>query len=102
MGLTMRTLLVTLALIAFASCATAQKINRVSIGMTRDQVVGIMGEPVSVSAKAGAEYLNYSLYESDDSASWGLDAQPYFVKIVAGKVEAYGRKGDFDSEKRSP
>ena len=77
-------------------CATATKIGGVQIGMTKQQVIEIMGKPVSVSAKDETEYLNYALYETSDDAFYGL-TYPYYVRLVGGKVDSYGRSGDFDS-----
>lgn len=75
----------------------ARKINNVSLGMTKAEVVQVMGAPDSTSAREGVEYLNYILLESADGIV-GYHS-PYFIRIVGGKVEAYGRTGDFDSTK---
>lgn len=79
-------------------CATANKISAVQLGMTKDEVVKVMGKPTSVSAQGGSEYLNYALSETDDDAFRGW-TKPYYVRLVNGKVESYGRTGDFDSTK---
>ena len=70
-------------------CASSKKINGVSLGMTRDQVITQMGSPNSTSAKANIEYLNYKL------ATDGLFSDDYFIRLVDGQVDAYGRAGDF-------
>lgn len=88
-------LLIVLAIV-LAGCATSNKINAVQLGMTKPEVVAVMGEPVSVSAQGGAEYLNYKLSETSDDAFYGVTT-PYYVRLVSGKVESYGRTGDFDS-----
>jgi hypothetical protein len=80
------------------SCATAGKINGIQLGMTKDQVIAIMGEPTSKSAQGEAEYLNYALSETSEAAQWGWTT-PYYVRIINGKVESYGRTGDFNSTK---
>ena len=77
-------------------CATSGKINAVQLDMTKAEVIAVMGEPVSVSAQGTAEYLNYNLSETDDDAFYGI-ATPYYVRLINGKVESYGRTGDFDS-----
>jgi len=97
----MRTLLLALVFIV-SGCAAiwptnARKINNVSLGMTKTEVIQVMGAPDSTSAKEGIEYLNYILLESPDGII-GYH-QAYFVRIIGGKVEAYGRSGDFDSTK---
>jgi hypothetical protein len=69
-------------------CASAGRINNVSIGMTKQQAIAVMGEPTSTSAKDGVEYLNYTL-------SRGLFRDDYYVRLTQGKVDAFGRAGDF-------
>jgi hypothetical protein len=91
--------LITLILgLVIAGCATSGKINTVNIGMTKDEVITVMGKPVSVSAKGETEYLNYKLSETDDDAFMGWTT-PYFVRLIDGKVDSFGRSGDFDSTK---
>lgn len=76
----------------------AHRLNDVSVGMTKQEVIATMGKPDSVSATNGVEYLSYrlatSLLDTD-----GSDTADYFVRPVNGRVDAYGRKGDFDSTK---
>jgi hypothetical protein len=86
------------ACIAISACATAGKIGGVRIGMTRDEVIAVMGKPASVSAQAHSEYLNFALSETDDQAFYGVTL-PYYVRLIDGRVESYGRTGDFDSTK---
>jgi len=76
--------------------ASSGKINVVQIGMTKAEVISVMGDPVSVSAKDATEYLNYALAESF-SDSYNLRTTPYYVRLINGKVDSYGRTGDFDS-----
>lgn len=76
-------------------CATSHKMNEISLGMTKQQVIEKLGPPVSTSAAPGVEYLNYRFSETGDHAYYGIST-PYFVRIVGGKVDAYGRRGDFD------
>jgi len=68
--------------------------NSVSLGMSKENVIKIMGKPISTSAIEGTEYLNYTL---TDPVYYTPD--PYYVCIKEGKVSSYGRKGDFDSTK---
>lgn len=75
-------------------CATAHKMNNINLGMTKQQVVAILGSPASTSAITGIEYLNYRFSETDEHAFNGITT-PYYVQIVDGKVIAYGRSGDF-------
>lgn len=96
MGLTIMEKWLVLILLAFCGCATAYKMNRVSLGMTKEQVIDVLGDPVSVSAQGGVEYLNYAFSETHEQAEFGI-TRPYYVRIVGGKVESYGRMGDFNS-----
>ena len=83
-------------------CATSpkNKFNRLSIDMSKAEVIDLLGTPYSTSAKKGFEYLIYSYNRGPIS---GLPApggsEDYFVRIIKGKVESYGRVGDFNSTK---
>ncbi len=87
-----------IALVALSSCATAGKISGVQPGMTREQVVEVMGKPSSTSRKGTVEYMNYALSDTSDKAFYGI-TEPFFVRLVDGRVDSYGRAGDFDSTK---
>jgi len=89
--------------VALLGCATSsQNLNRVSVGMTKPQVIAALGHPESTRANMNDEYLIYTLGERIDSGEiFGL-AQikgQYFVKLVDGRVVSYGKMGDFDSTK---
>ena len=79
-----------------AACANAGKISRVQMAMSKPEVIDIMGTPVSTSASGKIEYLNYSLLEATGPGNW---PRPYYVRLIDGKVDSYGRLGDFDSTK---
>jgi hypothetical protein len=85
-------------IIVLIGCSTAHKMNLISLGMTKAEVIKQLGRPVSVSAQSGVEYLNYRFAETGDDDFYG-NYTPYYVRIVDGKVESYGRLGDFDSTK---
>lgn len=92
----MKKIIIGLFIITLMGCATAHKMNNVQLGMTKQEVIASVGEPASISAKDGTEYLNYRFSETDDNAFDGVTT-PYFVRLVNGKVDSYGRTGDFDS-----
>lgn len=94
----MKAIFAILVLMILFGCATAYKMNKVVLGMTKTEVIQALGKPVSVSAQGKSEYLNYKLSETSDDAACGW-ATPYYVRLVDGKVESYGRMGDFDSTK---
>ena len=79
------------AILATGCLTSASKINRVSIGMTKADVLKTMGTPVSVSADTNSEYLNYNLAEVP--TLFDMPGTPYEIKIVGGKVVSYGRVG---------
>ena len=88
-SLFMKTKLVLLVLLVagmLAGCATADRLNRVHIGMNQEEVIAIMGPPNSKSAQGNIEYLTY--YLSNESRPGD---QPYSVRLVDGKVESFGR-----------
>jgi hypothetical protein len=71
----------------FAGCATSDQMNRIRIGMTKDQVIEILGKPDSMSGQANVVYLTYYF----DAPTTYEQAQPYMVRLVDGKVESFGR-----------
>ncbi len=62
--------------------------NKVSVGMTKTEVIAVMGKPGRTSASQGAEYLIYML---DASLRDLLPPEPFYIRLVDGKVDAYGR-----------
>lgn len=92
----MKALLLSLVFAFFAGCASAGRINNISVGMTKREVIDAMGPPSSTSAASGLEYLNYKLSETDDDEFRGRYTG-FFVKLINGRVQSYGREGDFDS-----
>lgn len=108
----MKQIVLVVTLVLLAGCATTfrpWKLSEVEEGMTRAQVVHILGEPDSVETKNGSEFLHYSYREDynpplvDDTvqarnASRGIQNQRikqglkeyrYAVKLVDGKVQNY-------------
>lgn len=95
----MRLVIVLTAACVLTACATAGKINRLSLGMSKPEVMAVMGTPTSTSAQKNVEYLTYQLSETDDMAFAGV-TRPYWVRLIDGKVEMFGRAGDFGSAER--
>lgn len=94
----MKALLTAMLCLALAACVapTTRKLNSVSVGMTKPEVISVMGDPDSVAAQGGVEYLTYRMATSALDFD-GSDTSDYFVKLVNGRVESYGHKGDFDT-----
>ena len=91
--------LILASVMVIAGCANAYKINRLSLGMTKQEVISVMGRPSSTASPGeGQEILRYNLSATDDDAYNGITNE-YFVRLINGKVDSYGRMGDFDSTK---
>jgi tetratricopeptide (TPR) repeat protein len=86
-----RYLLLCLGLLCLCGCATpTTSLNKLSVGMTKQEAISVMGEPTRTSATQGVEYM---IYLSINPFGGG----EYYVRLVGGKVDAYGRVGDFNS-----
>jgi len=107
------------ALLLLAGCATTfrpWKLSEVKEGMSRKQVVGLLGEPNSAETKDGMEILHYSYSEDynpppaggmlnrptdsperqiqDQQIKRSVQEHKYVVRIVDGKVQDYKELGD--------
>jgi outer membrane protein assembly factor BamE (lipoprotein component of BamABCDE complex) len=58
MKMPVRLLAPTLFSVIMASCATADRLNDVRIGMTKEQVVALLGKPDSMSAQGDIQYFS--------------------------------------------
>jgi hypothetical protein len=74
-------------------CAHESNMNAVRLGMSKADVLVVLGKPTSTSAQGTTEYLRYRY------AVPMHGPEEYYVRLVAGKVEAFGKVGDFDSTK---
>jgi len=102
-------------------CGTAAKTNQLSLGMTKAQVIELMGQPTSSRATGGVEYLTYKLTPgatagqgagcaalgvitfgiifAGEGTCTGGRPEDYFMQFSDGKLISYGKVGDFDSTK---
>ncbi len=70
-------------------CSTsAKRLAAVSPGMTKAQVINILGFPESVSGQGSEEVFIYTLSNSWNSPVWN---EKYHVYFVNGHVVRYGR-----------
>ncbi|HWN95559.1 MAG TPA: hypothetical protein VNT99_11035 [Methylomirabilota bacterium] len=90
----MRIILLLCLTLLIGCASSAKKMNSLSIGMTKAEAIRVMGTPKSTSASQGVEYLIYIL---DASRTDALLPEEYYVRIVAGKVDAYGQMRDLPS-----
>jgi hypothetical protein len=81
--------LVAVIALILAGCVATPNSAALRVGMTKAEAVAAMGQPTSVSAQGGLEYLNYSITETSPS-SYSSFTRPYYVRLVDGHVEAFG------------
>lgn len=80
--------------------AKAGRTSGVHYGMSKQEVVAVMGAPVSVSTQGSSQYLNYSVCDTDNQTLNGI-MRPYVVRLMDGRVESYGTAGDVGSPQAS-
>lgn len=73
--------------ISITACSNPESIGEIQIGMTKQQVIAVLGDPVSVRTRNNTESLQYRIY-------MGLTADPryqtHFVNLTNGRVVGYG------------
>ncbi len=84
-----RLFILVLTTLLLLGCASARKMNSLSLGMTREEVIEVMGSPDSTSEIEDILYLKYRL------SSGGIYKDDYYVRLKDGEVDAYGREGNF-------
>lgn len=86
----MQRILLILSVILMAGCiATTKRLNKVKLGMSREEVIQVMGQPESILPSLQGEILRYELHESIND--WY--PAPYYIYISNGKVKRFGRMG---------
>ena len=95
----MKYLITTIAALVLVGCASTKSLNlsTVSIGMDKQEVVSLQGEPFRVAAMDGSEYFIYRGFEKELFKPNGFMVYEAFIRFKNGKVNAYGRLDDFDS-----
>ena len=80
-------------------CATSKSLNltSISIGMDKQKVISLHGEPFRVAAMDGSEYFIYRGFDKELLKPNGFMVYEAFIRFKDGKVDAYGRLDDFDS-----
>lgn len=80
-----------ISIVLISSCAYASKMNRLSLGMSKGEVIKLLGEPTSAKAVEGEEILEYRFY----TEYWRYDLDSYWVILENSKVIKYGKAGDW-------
>jgi len=70
-----------------ASVPTSENVARLRIGMSRDQVISVMGSPQTTHYQGNSEYLHYWVDETNPPGP----RREYFVRLLNGSVDAFGR-----------
>ncbi len=87
-----------LIFLAIAACiGTSANLNKVSLGMSKSEVIQAVGTPDSVSAQGNVEYLIYHWASPKQLIADENNLDRFFIRLTDGRVDAYGEKGDFDS-----
>ncbi|WP_219909547.1 hypothetical protein [Chromobacterium haemolyticum] len=73
---------------ALVGCATGEKMSSLRPGMTRTEVVSILGEPDGFKAEGDSAALKYS---HRLASGWAWDRADYFVILKDGRVTEYGQ-----------
>ena len=76
--------------------AKAGRTSGVNYGMSKQEVVAVMGAPVSVSTQGNSQSLSYSVCDTDNQTLSGI-MRPYVVRLIDGRVESYGTTDDVGS-----
>jgi hypothetical protein len=91
--------LLAFALLLSVGCASAEtKMNHLNLGMTKNEVIEVMGTPDSTKARDNIETLVY-IHEGT-FWTWGHGVRPtreYWAILKDGKLAQYGLAGDFGS-----
>ena len=92
-------LLTTIAAVVLVGCASTKSLNfsTISIGMNKEKVIALKGEPFRVAAMDGLEYFIYRGFDKELFKPNGFMVYEAFIRFKDGKVDAYGRLDDFDS-----
>jgi hypothetical protein len=95
----MKNILITIAAVLLVGCTSTKSLNfsTISIGMNKEKVIALKGEPFRVAAMDGSEYFIYRGFDKEIFKPNGLSVYEAFIRFKDGKVDAYGRLDDFDN-----
>lgn len=74
-----------------AGCISGESLDQVHAGMTKDQVMSVMGEPPGWAERSGRDCAAYSVLKDFwRRVPWDM-SERYYVCYADGKVERFGR-----------
>jgi len=76
-----------MSLILLTGCTTGEKMSRIETGMSRQQVIAILGRPDEVSSQGQYERLGFT---HRLITGWSWDRTDFNVVLKDGKVLQYG------------
>ena len=76
-----------MALTLLSGCITGDAIRSVQPGMSRAQVIQVLGQPTGYQSSGGYEALHYG---NQLTSGWSWDRADYFVILREGRVVEYG------------
>jgi hypothetical protein len=82
-----RKLLYLVIVILISACATGERIVRLEPGMTKNQVLDVMGKPDGFKAQDGYEVLRYT---NRLISGWSWDRADYNIVLKDGKLVEFG------------
>lgn len=80
-----------LSIALLAACASADNVERVQAGMSRDQVQAIMGPPESSVHSPGKDCAYYTVLKDFWSRTPWTMTNRYYICFTDGRVETFGR-----------
>lgn len=84
----MRKIIVLIIIGCLAGCATGEKMSRLKEGMTKTEVIDVLGDPDGFQRSGDYEAMKYN---HRLVTGWAWDRADYNVILKEGKVVEYGQ-----------
>ena len=99
-----RVLFVCVLALGFGGCHSGGDLYYIRPGVSREEVVKALGLPASAAASKNVEIMRYELLTAQSNKGNAGDAaaqvESYYVRLVDGTVESYGKWGDMPVQKK--
>jgi len=83
----MKRFIIILIVVLLVGCATSSRMNKVNIGMSKSEILSVMGTPTSKSAEGNKEVLKYKLYGGGKGV---MSPRIYHIVLENDKVVSFG------------